>query len=1030
MIEQKKKRFKDTLQSAYDHKSYILFIRELLNDIQIVAPDKRIQTYDTFGAAVEHYYHIGNYVGDDKNKIALFSVCLKNDKSLENARSMQRAFIKHLLEKSNCTGALVAFYTEKEPDKWRLSLVRLDYEFSKGKLSEILTPAKRYSYLVGKDEPCHTALERLFPIFISDENNPGLDVIEEAFSVEAVTDDFFKQYREKYLELKEYLDNNEEFLAESGSRGFDSEQFAKKLMGQIVFLYFIQKKGWLGVDAFPVKLTKQEYNSAFYRRGQKPKEVLPIVYKQLEGGYYHRDSNALLSLSAEDECILSTIVKGDSWGSGPKDFVRRIFEGCIDANKNFFDDYLEPLFYTGLNIDRGENAFYQPFHRRIPFLNGGLFEELDGYDWSNNDFKIPNEFFSNKEKKDREADGLLDILDRYNFTMAEDEPMEREVAIDPEMLGKVFENLLDIKDRKSKGAYYTPREIVHYMCQESLINFIVTKTGIPEGDIRKFVLYGEYFCAEDARKTIPVDNKTGRVLQGQEVFLHEHHMEFDNNKELEIPETILSFKNDINRLKEIDDLLANIKVVDLAVGSGAFPLGMLNEIVKIRNIITSYMAIGLNRKDSFYLHSSRSLYFLKRNTIKNCLFACDIEPSAADITKLRLWLSLVIDNQIMKEDNELLGHATKPRPLPNLDCNIICGNSLVDEFLGVPLVTENSALGNFFSREQTLDVLGYDQILSAKINELIELQSQLYEAKEHISKETLKTQIQDIYDEIILEQLKVVPEAIDEYYQVRQLSSQPFILWQLYFPRVFRDNGGFDIVIGNPPYVGEKGNKELFRPIAATGFGKKYYCGKMDLFYFFFHKAIDLGNQYAEIAYITTNYYVTAYGAKKLREDIKERTQIRKLINFNEMKIFESAQGQHNMITMLSKSRNMDIICYNRICKKCGHDKRVFDAILYETQNTEEYFDCYYVEQNNLFEGPENYLRLQGCTAKKQDSIESILEKLSSSDILLKDIALIKQGIVSGADKYTDAHEKKYRLGFPKGKGIFVFVNLQSKCNK
>ena len=140
-------------------------------------------------------------------------------------------------------------------------------------------------------------------------------------------------------------------------------------------------------------------------------------------------------------------------------------------------------------------------HCRIPFLSGGLFEPIDGYDWKHNDFEIPNNVFSNaKEKGKRDADGILDIFDRYNFTMSEDEPMEREVAIDPEMLGKVFENLLEISDRKSKGAFYTPREIVHYMCQETLIDYLAQKLQVDEKDIRDFILYGDFMKDEDTVK--------------------------------------------------------------------------------------------------------------------------------------------------------------------------------------------------------------------------------------------------------------------------------------------------------------------------------------------------------------------------------------------------------------------------------------------------------------------------------------------------------------------------------------------------
>ena len=243
--------------------------------------------------------------------------------------------------------------------------------------------------------------------------------------------------------------------------------------------------------------------------------------------------------------------------------------------------------------------------------------------------------------------------------MNEDEPMEREVAIDPEMLGKVFENLLDVTDRKSKGAFYTPREIVHYMCQETLINHLVTKTGIPEADIRDFILYGDLMKDEDTTK----DAREG-------------------NKDMLISTNIYNPIAGVNRLKELDDILANVKVADLAVGSGAFPLGMLNEIVKARETLSAYMSIGMNafQKKSFYAYD-RKPYDLKANTIKNCIFACDIEPSAVDIAKLRLWLSIVIDDEITEDagNGDFDAHS-KPRQLPNLDCNIICGNSLIDEF--------------------------------------------------------------------------------------------------------------------------------------------------------------------------------------------------------------------------------------------------------------------------------------------------------------------------------------------------------------
>ena len=994
--------FEKVLTNPFDNDQFVGFVREFLNNVELVAPTKYNKEYSNFSFYVDGYYHIGNYKSEDGDKIAVFSVCLNKGDTVERARSMQRNFVKTLIEKGGCAGAIVAFYTKEEPAKWRLSFIRMDYEFSKGKVTEKLTPAKRYSYLVGKGEPCHTAKQRLYPIFMDDNNNPGIDDLEEAFSVEKVTNEFFNLYKEKYIELKEYLESNEDFMNEANYRHFTSEQFAKKLMGQIVFLYFIQKKGWLGVDAFPIVMTEKQYKNAFFARGTKSREIVPKVYALQEDGTYRIVFSELQALPDEDEEFLAGIVKGKPWGSGPKDFMRRMFDGCVEAGKNYFDDYLEPLFYTGLNKNRGENGFYAPLHRRIPFLNGGLFEQLDNYEWENNNFNIPNELFSNKAEKGRDADGILDIFDRYNFTMNEDEPMEREVAIDPEMLGKVFENLLDVKDRKSKGAFYTPREIVHYMCQETLINHLITKTGLPESDVRDFILYGDLMKDEDTTK----DAREG-------------------NKDLLISSNIYDPKTGVNRLKELDDILANVKVADLAVGSGAFPLGMLNEIVKARETLSAYMAIGMNnfQKKSFYAYD-RKPYDLKVNTIKNCIFACDIEPSAVDIAKLRLWLSIVIDDEIADDagNGEFDAH-TKPRPLPNLDCNIICGNSLIDEFEGNELITESVLLNNISVNSQGSV---FQQSVDGLIAKLIELQDKLFFTKEHADKEELKTQIQKIYDDIILEQIGGDYKLKDAYYESLSEPSKPFILWQLYFPKVFKENGGFDIVIGNPPYVVEKGNKEIFRPIAATEFGKRCYYGKMDLFYFFFHKALDLGNSTAEISLITTNYFPTAFGGLLLRKDFKERSQVRRLINFNELKIFESALGQHNMITMLTKDKSKPILAENCLCKVSKYaDSNLLKNVLYAVGQNNEIFENFSVPQENLYDGNEYYIRISGCGFNQNNSNDSILSKIAESKKLLKDIADIKQGIVSGADKYTDAHEAKYGLGHPKGKGIFVLPKEQ-----
>ena len=1003
--------FRSVLTSAYDHGNFVDFTREIITGLSLGPYTMASKPWNTFSAFISQYFTVGEFTDPEDNRVGVFAVELLRGESVDRARTAQRTFVKTLLERGGYAAALVAFYSP-DTDKWRFSFVRMDYEFAKGKIKESLTPARRYSYLVGKGEPCHTAMDRLLPIFMDDSRVPTIDEIEEAFSVEKVTKDFFEAYKEKYLQLAEYLNNNEEFVRESTYKGFTTEQFTKKLLSQIVFLYFIQKKGWLGVNAVPRILTEKQYKNAFFSHGSKSRELVGKVYYK-QGDEYKLNVSALRSLSDEDENEFSKCVKGQPWGTGPKDFMRRIFQNAVNNNENFFDDCLEPLFYTGLNRDRGENAFFPPLHCRIPFLNGGLFEELDHYDWQHNDFGIPNEIFSNVDEKGREADGILDIFDRYNFTMAEDEPLEKEVAVDPEMLGKVFENLLEVKDRKSKGAFYTPREIVHYMCSESLINYLVTRSGIPEEDIRKFITLGEFFKDEDARKTV-YDQNAKKYL-------------YDYNKQLEMPASILDFKNNVNRLNELDTLLSNVRVVDPAVGSGAFPLGLLNEIVKARDTITTYMAIPMSGFQRKMLHAQRSPYQLKTQTIKNCIYACDIEPSATDITKLRLWLALVIEDEIGDQDRDEFGEHTKPRKLPNLDCNILCGNSLVDSFEGIDLICNTEALGN---QETGTNISMADKLIEGHINSLIELQDRLYNASSTGEKDEIKKNIQVLYDAIIMEQLQTNPDAMRKYGdpEIRHAASKPFILWQLYFPRVFKEKGGFDICIGNPPYVGEKGNKELFRPIAETGFGRKYYAGKMDLFYFFFHKVIDLGNSTAEIAFITTNYYPTAYGGKTLRSDFKARTQIRRLINFNELKVFESALGQHNMITILTKVQFYPVVSNNIICNVGGvANSNTINGILVGSEEYQSCYESFCVPQENLYEGEENYIRLSGIGMNRPDTIDSVLEKIGDTTYTLSTIANIKQGIVSGADKYTDSHQNKFGLDLEKGKGIFILSKEEMK---
>jgi len=909
-ISSKQQNFEYTLTHAFDIEKFLRFAAEFINGLNVFSSAKDFKTdgRSNFEQFVVGCYKVGSYETPKKEKLMVLAVCLKQGSNVEQARSKQRNYVKQIIREvdTDADAALVAFYTENDYKKWRLSFVRIDREFVGGKIKDkVLTPAKRYSYLVGDGEPCNTAKQCLYGIYSDEVNKITLDDLEKAFSVERVTDDFFKLYREKFLQLQEMLEKIPAFVKEAKERNFSSEQFAKKLMGQLVFLYFIQKKGWLGVDAFQKHMTEKEYNNAFYVRGQgeMPKKVMPKVYQKGPDGLYHRNVEAIMALTDEEGICLAKIVKGDAWGTGPKNFVREIFNACVGRGKNFFDDYLEPFFYTGLNKDRGSKGYYPRFRKRVPFLNGGLFEEMEGYDWENNSFNIPNEIFSNKDTKgERDADGILDIFDRFNFTMNEDEPMEKEVAIDPEMLGKVFENLLEIKDRKSKGAFYTPREIVHYMCQESLINYLTGKMGIPEKDIRDFVLYGELLKEEDTS--------------------------YGFKKEFLISEQIYAPSKGINRLEELDGYLANVKVCDPAVGSGAFPLGMINEIVRARDVLTAYMAMdcgfgvgNIIRRFELY-NTKRTFYALKTQTIKNCIYACDIMPSAVDIAKLRLWLSIVIEDVLSDKDDELTGEHTSPRQLPNLDCNIICGNSLMDEFMGIKLVNGETLFAKqklgqkelfVVSRKEQINL--FEDKLDGRITELMELQDKLFFEKELVQKQSIKTEIQNLYNDIVMEQLGDKPEAVEKYFVASQDISKPFVIWQLYFPRVFVENGGFDIVIGNPPYVSTKGRtaKEKNELLHCYGFAD-------DLYSHFYFKALDICRLKGVVTFITPDTFFTTITKNNLRKLVLQN-KLLELIHLGH-DVFDSAMVS-TAICLIQKGNSVDNVTKVLNAKGC---KKLKDA--------------------------------------------------------------------------------------------------------
>jgi hypothetical protein len=860
-----------TFSSDFNEQRYEKFVSNLFKTYD---PEDKIVEGQyiklAYKAFVIKYKITGTFEDREGHKIDILEVNLNKASTLERARTAQRNFVAEYLKSRNKDVALVAFVSPDNKE-WRLSLVKLENSLEvideKLKTKEEITPAKRWSFLVGENEGSHTAQSRFVNIIVSDED-PNLAELESAFDIETVTKEFFHKYTELYFQLKDHLDTlmvkDEVIKKDFEGKEISTVDFAKKTLGQIVFLYFLQKKGWFGV--------------------------------------------------APDK----------EWGEGPKRFLRDLFTRKEKYGTNFFNDILEPLFYEALAQDRGTESIYPRLNNcRMPFLNGGLFEPMNGYLWETTDIIIPDELFSNDHttKEGEKGDGILDVFDRYNFTVNENEPLEKEVAVDPEMLGKVFENLLDIKDRKSKGAFYTPREIVHYMCQESLINYLHAETNneIPRSDLELFIQKGDRIIENDK---IALERQEERIKKyGNDKYK-------DSTYSLLLPISVRTMA------EKLDELLKNIKVADPAVGSGAFPLGMINEIVRARKVL------------NVYLKSNISDYEFKKHTITHSIYGVDIDPGAVDIAKLRLWLALVVDEET-------------PHPLPNLEHKIMQGNSLISEYEGIRLFDdsfledsnqqekENNEINNKLSllQREYFSLHAKDELTLVKKTEIEKkikvLQNRLKninkeketpstsiglfdipdqhkkaqektillqkKVKEFINKsqrsekQKLKEEIDTLKWELIEETLKEQgkEDKLEEIKRLRRKNIRPFFIWKLEFSDVFREKGGFDVVIGNPPYLPIQKIKE------SHGFNDANYVTyskSSDLYCLFYEQGVNLIKKNGILSYITSNSWMRTKYGKRLRNYFQEKTNPLILINFEDSQVFESAIVESNILILKKSS--------------------------------------------------------------------------------------------------------------------------------
>jgi len=843
------------LQNAL-HKPYdrLLFSREVLSPVfgsgfsMFSSPIPAASPNKSESVVINKVWIYGKIQLDDSTEITCYEVLLQPNVRIEQSKVAIQQYIRKLLTAGEA--ALINFVSPSNGNVWRLTLVAKDSVLTESGVKEKTTNAKRYTFLLGPSETCKTAAERFERLSV--EKEIGLQTLIDAFSVEKLSDEFFKEYTLHYQNFCDYLQEsnyrksvfNIAFPADASKDEKDKaskpiRDFVKKLLGRIVFLYFVQKKRWLGAS-------------------------------------------------------------DTDYTDGMNNFIKQLFL-LSGGNENFYANWLSVLFFDTLNKKRPHDDFTMPDGKtvKVPFLNGGLFEKED---FDKNLLTFPPKLFHNPdcedviltEKNGGNARGFLDFLDAYNFTVYEDSTDEQTIAVDPEMLGHIFENLLE--DNKDKGAFYTPKEIVHYMCQESLIEYLAT------GLQNEYTVYKE--LGNDQIELFGNEFRKGQLNLIEQL----------GEKGLDRDEVATMVKQkDISKLTpkqllSIDHLLDNVKICDPAIGSGAFPMGLLHEIMSIKELIAYETGKEWNPAET------------KLNIIQNSIYGVDIEKGAVDIARLRFWLSLVVDEE-------------KPRPLPNLDYKIVVGDSLISRFDGEVVEID-------WERRQSVGKADqYVKNVQKLLNEVSEMQKN-YFSPENKEKEKIRNTIRRLKIELLINQLafnkelylnktaactgfmlsaadikyntereleiKKFDRLIAKLQHLLQHPDEPFnhFDWKLDFPEVLNpylvsdeSRRGFDIVIGNPPYIKEYTNRNAF-----DGFRHSpYYQGKMDIWYGFACKMLDLLKPKGIECFIAQNNWITSAGASVLRNKVLSESEIRLFTDFGNYKVFKTA-GIQTMIYILQKS--------------------------------------------------------------------------------------------------------------------------------
>jgi len=899
-------------------------------------------------------YEIGKVKLKDNTLLKAYAIKVAINLTERTSKKKQFDIAKKILNsETGLDAGIFTFFDEAR--NFRFSLVYKIYKSTERGIKKEFSYYKRYTYYISPELPNKT-----FKLALRDADFSSLDTLIEAFSVEKVTEEFFEAY--KYA-LKEVIIKS---LSNYDTSYDKKHSFAQQLLSRILFIYFLQRKGW-------------------------------FKWKD-----YVQDKNYLKNLW----------FKYKNW---------RENKGLKDV---FYSQWLSSLFFGAFNGPLGRKLY---LHRDLPeeikesfslmpFLNGGLFSrtELDelGFDVPDHVF----EWLFEPDDKDKKK-GFLEI---FNFTIDESTPIDVEVAVDPEMLGKVYESLIAEEERGSSGIFYTPRVEIDFMCRLSLVHYL-EETGI------------------DKEKLID--------------FVFEPH-----NEEL--------IKNlTLDELRKIKTSLDKVKIVDPAVGSASFLVGMLNILVELHTELTRRLE---GREEN--------LFALKNKIISENLYGVDIKDWAVMVGELRLWLNLIVET-----DEKYMDIYTKPL-LPNLTFKLRQGDSLIEEIAGVSIKLRSDLFipnnvkqkiieladkkAAYFSGQRSADLKEKEEIekleqdilkevIDSKINELQKKKLSFEDSLKRLkSQKTLdgkhtKTQKKEINK--LEKEILAISKEIEHWQkvlsQIGLKAKKDYFLWEIDFAEVFYQKGGFDIVIGNPPYVRQEliapplENQENYSDDEWREIKKQYkekliqsvknvwgnnikIDKKSDLYVYFYYHGLSLLRPEGVFCFINSNSWLdVGYGAG-LQEFLLKNMKPVFIIDNLKKRSFKQSDVNTVIVLIKKPSKKLDnftlkFVAFKKpfeevlnaeVIKKIERvDKPIFDDedFRFYPKTKKELLEegVEVPEKDELIKSDLEHLpyignKWGGKYLRAPEIYFKILEKGKGKLVRLGDIAEVKRGFTTGANEF------------------------------